>query len=213
MKSCSPRLQWAVWGSLSAVIVGILVGYLRFELGVGEKPLPVLWSLPQFSLTNQAGRVVSLDSLKGRVWLADIVFTRCPGPCVRLTRQMQEVQAGLRDRQNDTAFVSLTADPAFDTPAVLQAYAAKVNVDPANWNFLTADKPTLYDAALSGFKFALLENDPKQVASNADLFIHSTRFVVVDRAGRARKFVDGDEPGSVKEAIQVMRQLLRERTP
>src|ERR1700746_3076871 len=54
--------------------------------------LPVYGQVADFSLTNQANAVVSLADLNGHPWVADIIFTRCPGPCPRMTRQMRELQ-------------------------------------------------------------------------------------------------------------------------
>ena len=71
------------------------VGILRF-VGRAEKPLPVYGQIADFALTNQNGGTVSLADLRGHVWVADIIFTRCPGPCPKMTRQMKELQEALR---------------------------------------------------------------------------------------------------------------------
>ena len=76
-------------------------------------PLPVIGNIAPFSLTNQIGVVTTLEDLRGQVWLADIIFTRCPGPCARITRQMASVQAAL-PKDSQAKLISLTTEPEFD---------------------------------------------------------------------------------------------------
>lgn len=79
--------------------------------------LPVYGSVADFTLTNQDGAPVSLADLRGHVWVANVIFTRCPGPCLKMTRQMKELQQALA-QDSQARLVSLTTDPDFDKPAV-----------------------------------------------------------------------------------------------
>ena len=56
-------------------------------------PLPVIGPVADFTLTNQDGKITTLADLTNHVWVADIIFTRCAGPCPRLTRP-DEIAAG-----------------------------------------------------------------------------------------------------------------------
>src|SRR5215831_13773239 len=98
--------------------------------------LPVFGSVADFTLTNQLGQLTSLADLRGRVWIADIIFTRCPGPCLRMTRQMKELEAALPSNSR-IKLVTLTTDPDFDTAPVLTKYAERFDVDTNRWTFLT----------------------------------------------------------------------------
>jgi protein SCO1/2 len=97
-------------------------------------------SAPDFSLTDQVGRPVSLASLRGKTLLLDFVFTSCPGPCPILTgrhaRLQRELPLALREK---VWFVSISLDPGFDTPERLRAYAQARGADLANWSFLTGE--------------------------------------------------------------------------
>ena len=94
--------------------------------GCGQKPLPVLGSVPAFQLTDQLGRTFSSAALDGHVWVADFVFTNCEGPCPRMSSHMGALQG-----KTDSAvkLISFTVDPARDTPPVLAAYAKKFGND------------------------------------------------------------------------------------
>lgn len=195
---------------LLAAILGLAVVVARRS----PPPLPVLGTVADFSLTNQLGAPVTLETLRGKVWLADIIFTRCPGPCARMTRQMGEVQAALPARRA-ARLVSLTTDPEYDSPAVLDKYAARAHADPARWQFLTGPKPAIAALAIDSLKLTTLEKPPEARTSAEDLFIHSTIFVLVDRQARLRGVFetggDGvDWPTVRAQILAAIKQLERE---
>jgi protein SCO1/2 len=95
---------------------------------------------PAFDLTDQSGQAVSIESLRGRTLLVDFVYTRCPGPCPALTSQHVAIQRKLPDALRDRVwFVSISIDPAFDTPEVMKSYAEARGADLTRWSFLTGD--------------------------------------------------------------------------
>jgi cytochrome oxidase Cu insertion factor (SCO1/SenC/PrrC family) len=168
-----------------------------------------------FTLTNQNGQALSLKDLRGRIWVADIIFTRCAGPCPRMTRQMKELQDALPPGDR-TRLVTLTTDADFDTPSVLRSYADRYGADTNRWMFLTGDKKEIAKLAIDSLKLTALEKKPKERTSPADLFVHSTIFVVVDKRGRLRGDIEttGEdiEPRKVKtEILAAVRRLERER--
>ncbi len=85
-------------------------------------PLPVIGQIADFTLTNQNGQVTTLADLSNRVWVADIIFTRCAGPCPRMTAQMRSLQ-DLLPHDSEAKLVTLTTDPENDTPSILKKYA------------------------------------------------------------------------------------------
>ena len=208
------RLIWLGLGLTAALLVlAFLLATLNLRAGLG-KPLPVLSQVADFSLTNQNGQAVSLADLRGQVWVADIIFTRCPGPCLKMSRQMQELQqslpAGSRAR-----LVTLTTDPEFDTPAVLKTCAGRFGADLNRWCFLTGTKPQIAGLARDSLKLTAIEVKPGERQSPNDLFVHSTIFVLVDKQGRLRGVYEtageGVEPQRVKSQLMAgMRRLERE---
>lgn len=146
--------------------------------------LPVISQVAGFSMTNQLGQKVHLDDLLGKVWVADVIFTRCPGPCARMTTRMADLQASIPP-QWPVRLVSLTTDPEYDTPEVLRAYAAGFQADSQRWNFLHAEKPAIVDLAVNNLKLVVLDKKEERESPN-DLFIHSTMLALVDKHGRLR---------------------------
>src|SRR5262245_51408242 len=128
MENGSRGLQTVVWGALGAVLVLVLV--LFVTSGGKRSNLPELGAVREFSLTNQVGELITLGDLRGKVWVADIIFTRCAGPCPKMTEEMKTLQAAFGAGEK-VRFVTLTTDPEHDTPKVLQRYAEKSNADPA----------------------------------------------------------------------------------
>jgi len=149
------------------------------------QPLPVYGAVTNFSLLNQQGAAVSLDDLRGHVWLGNIIFTRCPGPCLRMTRQMKELQTGL-PRDSRARLVTLTTDPDFDTPEVLKTYGQHAGADFERWMFLTGTKKEIGNLAIGSLKLAAIEKKPEERESSTDLFVHSTVLVIIDRQGQLR---------------------------
>lgn len=149
------------------------------------RPLEVISQVQEFRLTNQLGKSVALGDLRGQVWIADIIFTRCPGPCVRMSRRMQMIQEAL-PVHSSVRLISLTTDPEYDTPRVLADYSRRFGADPQRWWFLTGDKPGLVKLAMEGLKLVVQDKAEADREVPEDLFIHSTLMVVVDREGRLR---------------------------
>jgi protein SCO1/2 len=211
VNSPSRIVQWLVWGGITLVIAVLVAALVRERLGAPQaKPLPVLQPVTSFSLTNHAGGLTTLDSLRGKVWLADIIFTRCPGQCVVMTREMVALQKLLPPR-DDLAIVSLTADPAFDTPERLQRFGETHGADLKRWQFLTGTKADLYTLALRGLLLSVDENPSAAETPNLeDMFLHSSRFVLVDRHGRLRGHFNGDGTTPRDTIAAAVQQLLAE---
>lgn len=225
MQTISRPLQILVWGALALTVAAIAVGYVlkerRSSAGPGGDgdvivqepartgPLPVLFEVPDFSLTNQSGRVVTREELLGQVWVADIIFSRCAGPCPGMTQRMAALQAAV-SAGSPVRFVTLTADPDHDTPAVLDAYARRYLAAPGRWHFLTGTKKQIVDLAVGGLKFTAIPKDELQRTDPNDLFIHATIFVVVDKKGRVRAVIESDDPAMKVKALGVIQELLNE---
>lgn len=146
--------------------------------------LPVISDLGDFSMTNQLGQTIRRADLLGQVWVADVIFTRCPGPCAEMTARMADLQASIPQKW-PVKLVSLTTDPDHDTPEVLLQYANRFQADSKRWNFLHASKPDIIDLAVKNMKLVVLDKEEARESPD-DLFIHSTTLALVDKHGRLR---------------------------
>ena len=120
--------------------------------------------------------------------MADIIFTRCAGPCPRLTRQMKSLQDQL-PADSAAKLVTLTTDPDFDSPAVLKKYGERAGADFNRWTFLTGTKREIAQLASGSLKLSSQPVKLDKQQNPVDLFIHATIFVVVDKHARLRAFL------------------------
>jgi len=159
------------------------------------------YPLPDFSLTDQTDTQVTLADRKGRVWIADFIFTHCAGTCPVMTDQMRELHDTLPP---EIRMVSITVDPDRDTPKALAAYAAEHGATRERWLFLTGDKQSLYDLCVKGFKLPIDETG----GTPAEPIAHSTRFVLVDQQGEIRGYYSGTEEEDLKRLSEDAKSLL-----
>jgi len=207
MSSNLKRIQFFVWGFLLLVILVIIGAFVRSKLDVG-KPLLIYGEVANFSLTNQNNETISLDKLRGQIWIADVIFTRCPLQCIRMTKRMRELQEA--SPQDSVKFVSVTADPEFDTPSVLKNYAKEYGADQSRWSFLTGPHSEINRFVVESLKLVVYEKKPEEREVPADLFLHSTKFVLIDQQGRIRGWFEGENPASKPEIVRAIKTLLRE---
>jgi cytochrome oxidase Cu insertion factor (SCO1/SenC/PrrC family) len=166
-----------------------------------EPELARFYPVPEFSLTDQTDQTITLADLKGRVWVADFIFTHCAGTCPMMTDKMRKLHDQLPP---EIRLVSITVDPERDTPKALAAYASERGAPRDRWLFLTGDKQSLYDLCVKGFKLPL---DPG-AGTVAEPIGHSTRFVLVDKEGQIRAYYDGTEEESLAQITRDVKKLL-----
>src|SRR5580765_4493709 len=147
-------IAWVGIG-LTIALVFLAVSLNAFKWGNASKSLPVLGQVGDFSLTNQDGQAVTLQDLRGHVWVADIIFTRCAGPCLKMSRQMKDLQEAL-PANSHARLVSLTTDPTFDSPKVLKTYAGRFSADLGRWVFLTGTQEQISNLATNSLKLVAM---------------------------------------------------------
>lgn len=166
-----------------------------------ERTVSSFGTVPEFTLTNQDGKTFGSADLRGKVWIADFVYSTCPGPCPMISSRMSELQQPLE--KTDVHLVSFSVDPAKDTPQVLRAYAEKLQAQPGRWDFLTGPQSMIYNLSRNGFKLA--------AAEEKGVPIHSTRMILVDRHGTIRGYYDALEPDAITKLVADTTHLLREQ--
>lgn len=158
----------------------------------GQPDPPVLVAIDPFTLTDRHGEPFGLDDLRGKVWLANFIFTRCPGPCPAMTSRFAELHIERsREGWDDLMLVTVSVDPAHDTPEVLAEYARLALGHPDSegfedrWRFLTGEREHVWRVVREGFKLPVGEaDDPKEP------IFHSQKVALVDRQGRIRGYFD-----------------------
>lgn len=186
---------------LAVIGLGIVLGtalWLRLaphtQLGSGSVDsadgLNQYGSVPDFTLTERNGSPVSLAQLRGKIWIADFIYTTCTDTCPLQTAMMAKLQQEYAGKP-DVQFVSFTVDPERDTPQALARYADKHQADASRWYFLTGQRDRIIGLIQQGFHLAVaaapVEADP------GGMIAHSPRFVLVDKEARIRGYYDSRE--------------------
>lgn len=187
------------------VTAGLLFWLRQLQISaLSNRPLPSYGTVPSFELVNQDAQPFGSQQLSGKIWIADFIFTTCPGPCPIISTRMSELQKPLV--KSDVHLVSFSVDPEKDTPPMLRAYADKLRKEPLRWDFLTGSRTTIAALSRDGFKLGLSdEGDDKENP------VHSTRFILVDRHGTIRGYYDALAPDGVTKLLADANHLLREQ--
>ena len=185
------QVRWLLWAALFIAGIG---AYAANQLNASRRTEKGDFGrVPAFSLTDQRGGTVSDADLRGSVWVANFVFTRCPSVCPMLTAKFKALQ----ERVGPVAgvkYVSISVDPAHDTPDVLSAYADKFGADPKRWQFLTGSLETIEETVVRGFKIHVGQPTPSATDPTLVEIMHGEHLVLVDAEGVIRGYYRAEEP-------------------
>ncbi|MDG2430967.1 SCO family protein [Flavobacterium sp.] len=183
-------------------------------IATSDGKLETIGPAPKFELVNQNNQKISNETYKGKVYVLDFFFTTCPTICPKMNQSMLSIEKKFFGNPN-FGIVSITIDPAHDTPAVLKEHAQLLGATSSNWNFLTGDRQTIFDLANKGFNLYAGENSKVNGG-----FEHSGLFALIDKNGniRCRKdnfgnpilYYDGLEKEGVRNIQQDISILLKE---
>ena len=196
----------ALLSTLLAVVGVVTLGRLQ------TPSLPVLSTVPDFSLLDRNGKSFGSDDLSGRVWVASFLYTSCPGPCPVLVERIHELDRSLVDRFA-LRWVSFSVDPDNDTPAVLAAYAESRGIPPGRWKLLTGGVEEIVHLVREGFRLVmgdaaeLLDGDMdeaelEQLVATQGPVVHSVHLALVDAELRVRGYYDSSDT----EALDSLRR-------
>src|SRR5213595_1662922 len=191
-------IAWKVTLILIPLItLGVLLWLRHMEVNaLRQRTVSSYGTVPSFQFTNQNGQPFGSAQLAGKIWIADFIYTTCPGPCPMISSRMSELQNPLE--KTDVHLVSFSVDPEKDTPEVLRGYAEKLHADRERWDFLTGAKSAIYDLSHKGFKLAVSDG-----SDEAGIPVHSTRLVLVDRHGEIRGYYEATEADAVTKLTGV----------
>lgn len=158
----------------------------------------------EFALTERSGKTITNKDLLGQPWAVDFVFTRCAGQCLAITTNMAKLQ-----RELDGApvrLVTISVDPRFDTPEVLQNYADNFGADPDKWLFLTGDRDYVYRLLFGYFRQLVKELEGDQRKKGFEV-IHTSDVLHINAEGDIVGKYNGM---NTAEMAQLRRALLDE---
>jgi protein SCO1/2 len=134
----------------------------------------------EFLFLNQDSLLIGNEDFKGKVYVAEFFFTRCPSICIEMNKNMKILDELYGERE-DFGIASFTIDPENDTPTALKKYSELIDVKSKNWHFLTGDIDEIY--ALSNKGFNIFSSINEKVAGG---FEHQGFFALVDQNGYIR---------------------------
>jgi len=165
-----------------------------------------------FSLTESSGRTVTQAHLSRKVSVFAFIFTRCAGPCSQVSYNLSQLRRQLGP-QRDVVLVSVTVDPEYDTPEVLQQYAARYQADPQGWLFLTGERDVIYRLIRQDFYLGVDANEGPDRKPGYEVD-HSSKLVLVDGRGHIRGYYSGTDPDDLpKLARQIQFLAWQNRLP
>ncbi|EDL64393.1 SCO family protein [Bacillus sp. SG-1] len=168
-----------------------------------EESFPMSMEVEEFSAINQDGREVTLEDLRGDIWVADFIFTNCDTVCLPMTANMAQLQKKLKDSGfDDVKLVSFSIDPENDTPEILLEYSQRYSADLKQWEFLTG-YPQEEIELFANRSF----NTPAAKAEGSDQFVHGTSFYLVSENGTVLKQYEGVSGPPFDEIIADIKKL------
>jgi len=195
------------------LLLAILIAILTFMKKPASGPSPFGFFKPKidyglvenFSFVNQDGQSFGFSDLKGSIWVADFIFTRCAGPCPLLSTRMAGLQSDFGSNPL-LRLVSFSVDPVYDTAHVLAEYAKTYTNNTKQWQFLTGPRETIYNLIRTSFHLAVgdsFEEDPNHI-------LHSLNFVLVDKKGHVRGYYNSTDQNDMDQLHRDLRSLLKE---
>ncbi|WP_248634813.1 SCO family protein [Pontibacter actiniarum] len=161
-------------------------------------------TIPDFAFVDQDSSLVTPETFKGDIYVADFFFTSCPTICPKMKSQMLRVYDKYKGNEH-VKFLSHSIDPAHDTVAVLKDYADRLGVDSDKWHFITGDREAIFDIAQNSYMTSALEDENEPGG-----LVHSGAFLLIDSQRRVRGHYDGTKPEEVDQLMQDIDLLLEE---
>ena len=211
-----PLLRLALLAVPLAGLVAVLAvaGFGRLR---AADTLEVFGEAPGFAgLLDQDERPTRAAEFRGKIVVANFIYTSCTDICPLLSARMRQLQERLRQEHllgSQVQLLSFSVDPSRDTPEVLRAYAERNGADPVAWRFLTGPEDQLIPLIVEGFHLGVNVLPPQAVIHDGESghasyeVMHSGRFVLIDREWRLRAYYDGREI-EPERVLRDVRQVL-----
>ncbi len=219
-------------GPIPALYLGLLLSIAIAVLialgGCGNEPpdaefngtvLKSVEPSPQFTLTNQLGQTVTLDSLRDQVVVLTFLYTYCPDVCPIITTQLKDVHTQLAEEASSVEFIAISVDPERDTVEAAREYLKRWKLAD-EWQYLVGSRETLVPLWASYFVDPYAENpkggtptpEPRGAVGGLGaaiaeryLVIHSAPVFLIDREGQRRVvFTSPLDPAEIAQDIRVL---------
>ncbi|MEP0212673.1 MAG: SCO family protein [Cellulophaga sp.] len=171
-------------------------------LAEDSKELKEIHTIPNFSLLNQDGNIVTRNTFRDKIYIADFFFTTCSGICPKMTSNMSVLQETFKD-DDDVLLVSHSVTPDIDTVAILKEYAENRGIVSNKWHLVTGDRSNIYDLGRNAY---FIEEDLGELKTEND-FLHTENFVLIDKNQRIRGIYNGLNKTAIQQLIKDIKTL------
>ena len=172
----------------------------------GKTVTDTIWhKVKNIEFTNQLGKKVSLNDLKGKILVIDFFFTRCPSICPGLAKSMKRLQDSFKKNDSIVQFISISIDPEHDSVPQLRKFADRYNANHDSWWFVTGNKKEIYDFALNEMKAGLADTEVDSA------FIHTENFFLLDSGRIVRGWYNGFDTLKQAQLVRDIPLLMLER--
>jgi protein SCO1/2 len=164
----------------------------------------VYHKIAPYLFVDQDSSIITNETFKDKIYVADFFFTSCRTICPVMKTQMLRVYEATSEMP-DVLLLSHTIDPEYDTVALLYDFAERLGVDSERWHFVTGVKDSIYKIAQTSYFATAMEDK-----TEPDGFIHSGAFLLIDKQQRIRGKYDGTKEEDVNRLIVDIKRLRRE---
>ena len=196
LSACSNQAKLPILGPREAVEIKNPDGSTSIDT--------VYKTIPAFSFLNQDSAVITNDTFKDKIYIADFFFTSCSSICPTMHRHMKEIFEDYKDN-DEVMFLSHTIDYKYDKPSVLKKYATKLGVDGKQWQFAYGTKDSIYKIAEKDYLVAVIEDSTEK-----EIYVHQGWLMLIDKKKRLRGAYEGTDEKSVAQLKKDLAVLLRE---
>ena len=187
--------------SVLGILLFILFTVKTFLKETQKITLPVYGQVSNFTLMDAiSNKPFTLRQLEGKVWVADFIFTTCSDICPTMSKNMASLHRSY-EAVDGVQLVSISVNPEYDSPEVLQVYAKKYRANPKKWHFLTGKREVIKDLSVKSFKLGDIK----------DPVFHSSRFALVDKKGLIRGYYDGTDKVELRKLFKAISVLVKEK--
>jgi len=194
--SCSNDKKLPIYGQREAKITKDADGKERVDT--------IYQTIPAFGFLNQDSVLITQDTFKNKIYIADFFFTSCSTICPIMHRNLKTV-FDLYQNNPEVMFLSHTIDFKYDKPSVLKKYAQKLGVDGKKWQFVYGSKDSIYHIAEHNYLVAVGQDDAEK-----DGYIHQGWLVLIDKDKKMRGAYDGTKTEQVEQLKKDVEILLAE---
>jgi protein SCO1/2 len=164
-------------------------------------------AVPEFLLTDQSGDAFGSEKLRGKIWVANFIFTRCTTVCPIFSGKMSELQKRTNKASRGLQLVSFSVDPAYDTPEVLKEYSKRFSANPWYWHFLTGPTEQVRSVVVDGMKTFM--GDAAEVDA-PDALMHGSHFVLIDPSMNIRGYYQVEDDKTVERLLTDIQMVITE---